>query len=234
MKKSLLTIDWDYFMPYINQFNVSCLENRRNIDKHWYKIYLQNKERGIDITREMRVGHIVNNFWQKINDKFIIPKDIKVVISDSHKYAYDIAKREKCTRVFNFDAHTDLGYGGLESLQFEVNCANWLGRLLKDNIIDEADIVLSPYSAENSEEFSEINDKYNVKYPIVREMNEEVTIDAIHVCRSGAWTAPWLDDEFFKFVNEISNNIEYMEFEKRVWNVENISLADRIEYMLFN
>ena len=36
----------------------------------------------------------------------------KVIVSDSHKVAYELAKVAKCEEVYNFDSHTDLGYGG--------------------------------------------------------------------------------------------------------------------------
>ena len=42
-----------------------------------------------------------------------------------------------------------LGYGGLASLHFELNCANWLGKLFKDNIVKRANIFYSPYTLEN-------------------------------------------------------------------------------------
>ena len=59
---SLITIDWDYFMNYMNHWNGSYIENDNNINKHWYKKYYEEKKRGIDITRSMNVGDEVDNF----------------------------------------------------------------------------------------------------------------------------------------------------------------------------
>ncbi|WP_123054625.1 hypothetical protein [Clostridium sp. JN-1] len=50
MENILLSIDWDYFMPYIKNWNGSCIENKRNIIKQWYKKYFESKTNGIDIS----------------------------------------------------------------------------------------------------------------------------------------------------------------------------------------
>ena len=57
------------------------------------------------------------------------------------------SKENNCTMVYLFDAHADLGYGGLSSLDFEVNCSNRL-QILKEKQIKEANIFYSPYTTE--------------------------------------------------------------------------------------
>lgn len=58
--------------------------------------------------------------------------------------SYKIAKENNCKVVYLFDSHADLGYGGLASLNFGVNCSNWLGKLLKEREIIEANIFTAP------------------------------------------------------------------------------------------
>ena len=232
--KALLTIDWDYFMPYVGYFNLSYLENRRNIDKHWYKLYLEKKQCGIDITKEMVVGKEKDNFWTNISKYFNFSSIDKIIVSDSHKIAYDLAKVTKCEEVYNFDSHTDLGYGGLESLNYEVNCANWLGKLLNEGWVRRGNIILSPYTSEKEEYFKEINESFDILYKEIDELEPQVQVNTLHVCRSGAWTAPWLDNEFREFIKGINKKIEYKEYMDREWNINNITLADQIEYLLFS
>ena len=234
LKNTLLTIDWDYFMTYIEQMNISYLDNKRCIDNHWYKLYLENIKDGIDITKTMKIGQALNGFWDNINKVFNIDKNCKLIISDSHKIAYKIAVNMNCNEVYNFDAHTDLGYGGLISLDFEVNCANWLGRLLKDKIIKRANIILSPYSGESRDEFEEINKEFNISYQGINDISEDSIIKTIHICRSGAWTPPWLDNKFFDFINNTGMEAKYIDFEKRIWDVDSIRLADKINYLIFS
>ena len=42
--------------------------------------------------------------------------------------SYSVAKDNGCSNVYLFDAHADLGYGGLPSLNFELNCVVIQGR----------------------------------------------------------------------------------------------------------
>ncbi|MBE6062641.1 MAG: arginase [Clostridium butyricum] len=233
MMNTLLTIDWDYFMPYIHMMNTSYMENKSNIENHWYRMYLENKYSGRDITKIMRTADFLNGFWDKISDKFKINKNIKLIVSDSHKEAYYVAKEFECGEVYNIDAHTDLGYGGMESLNFELNCANWLGKLLKEHSVYKGDIVLSPYSMEEPEDFEEINHNFNIEYKSIDNIEKSTEIKAIHICRSGAWTAPWLDCEFQKFINEPSLQCEIRDLPNRVWDIDSINLAKQIECTLF-
>ena len=96
---------------------------------------------------------------------FEFDSHIDVYVSDSHAFSYKIAKKYDCEDVYLFDAHSDLGYGGLSSLDFEVNCANWLGKLLKNKQVDEAHIIYGPYTAEKPENFQEMNEHFHIDYP---------------------------------------------------------------------
>lgn len=91
--------------------------------------------------------------------------------------------------------------GGLSSLNFEVNCSNWLGKLLKDRLIKEAHIFYSPFTEEKPEYFEPINSIYNVKYHDFDAFNKSIKVSSIHICRSGAWTPPWLDNKFIQSIN---------------------------------
>ena len=53
-------------------------------------------------------------------------------------------------------------YQGLDSFKFEVNCADWLGKLLYEGKIKQANIVYGPYTNEHSDQFKEINEAYNI------------------------------------------------------------------------
>lgn len=230
---TLLTIDWDYFMPYIHIMNTSYMENKSNIENHWYKMYLENKYLGRDITKTMGTADFLRGFWDKLSDKFKFDYKTKLIVSDSHKEAYYAAKEFDCREVYNIDAHTDLGYGGMESLNFEVNCANWLGKLFKDHVINKGDIILSPYSMEEPDDFDEINHNFNIEYKGIDAIEESTEVKAIHICRSGAWTAPWLDCEFEEFIKEPGLQCEIRDMPERVWDVDSIDLAKQIECTLF-
>lgn len=232
MENTLLSIDWDYFMPYIKNLNCSYIENSRNTIAQWYKRYFENKASGIDIIKSLNIGYQLKGFWNKIHKHFKINDNAKVIISDSHKLSYDIAEKNSCSEVYSFDSHSDLGYGGIASLKFEVNCANWLGKLLKDHIINKAHIIYSPYSGEKPDDFNQLNHILNIRYNKWDDLNSGIRIRIVHICRSGAWTPPWLDNKFLNFVKDINLPFQIIECCKRNWNPDKLNLSSKIDLML--
>jgi hypothetical protein len=41
-------------------------------------------------------------------------------------------------------------------------------------------------------------------------------VDAVHVCRSGCWTAPWLDLKFLKFVED--SKLQPFKLQTGIWD----------------
>ncbi len=232
MEKRLLSVDWDYFI-YCKSYNwESYLENKKSVIDLWYKRYLQLQAKGKNIKNYFQLSADVDQFWQKIKRVFKFKKGIKAYVSDSHALSYYIAKNNQCQAVYLFDAHADLGYGGLPSLNFELNCANWLGKLLKDKLITKAVIVYSPFTTEKAEYFKEINNCFNIQYCHLTDLQPKIEISAIHVCRSGAWTPPWFDNKFKQFVNQLGVPYQTIDCPPRKWNPKNISTAEYIYYLL--
>ncbi|MFU0784463.1 arginase [Clostridium sp.] len=227
MLKSLLSIDWDYFIPIEQNWSGSYIENKENMMFIWYKRYFDSMKRGINIEKSIKVERDLNVFLKIIRKYIKFKNNIKMYVSDSHKYSYDIAKANKCENVINFDAHSDLGYGGMESLKFEVNCANWLGKLFKDNIINRASIVYSPYTLEEESEFKEINSKFNIKY-IKEDSLPNIEVDSIHLCRSGSWTPPWLDEKFNSLIALFNIPHKIIDCPTRNWDPGKLTLADKL------
>jgi len=232
MEKCLLSIDWDYFV-YTKENNWgSYIENNKSLTDLWYKRYIQEKMKGKDIQELFQLSSELDTFWKKIRGRFRFEKEIKAYVSDSHALSYDIAKENNCTGVYLFDSHSDLGYGGLSSLNFEVNCSNWLGRLLKDKLVKEANIFYSPYTTERPEYFKPMNSIYNVKYRDFNDLDRNIDVSAIHICRSGAWTPPWLDNKFAQFIDAMGVQYEVVNCPVRKWDTENISFSDQINYLM--
>ncbi len=231
MEKTLLSVDWDYFINTQQNTMRSYAENKKTVIDLWYKRYLQSRARGKNIQKYFRLSLDVDKFWQKIKTIFKFDNGIKVYVSDSHALSYDIAKKNHCTAVYLFDAHADLGYGGLASLSFEVNCANWLGRLFKDKQIKKARIIYSPFTAEKPEYFQQLNSIYDIKYPALSDLAAGIPVSAVHICRSGAWTPPWYDQKFFQFVKALGIPYQIISCPIRKWNTD-ISTADKIYYLM--
>lgn len=231
MGNSLLSIDWDYFISLDNN-NASCIENEKTINDLWYKRYLQMKAQGKDIQKRYVLSAETDKFWGKMKEAFEFDSHIHVYVSDSHALSYKIAKKYNCHDVYLFDAHSDLGYGGLSALDFELNCANWLGKLLKNKDVDEAHIIYGPYTAEKPEYFKQMNERFQIDYPSLNDLHPKGKVSAIHICRSGAWTPPWLDKKFIEFINKMGIPYTLIDCQQRDWDPTSLTYADQIQYLM--
>ena len=83
------------------------------------------------------------------------------------------------------------------------------------------------------EKFKEINEAYNINYLCLKEVKCEEPCKIIHICRSGCWSAPWLDNKFKAFAFESGFEFENIDIKERNWTPASISLADQIDYMLY-
>jgi hypothetical protein len=234
VRKTLLTVDWDYFVPFKEEWFFSYIENKRNSIDIWYKRYIIAKLKGEDLEKTIKVAPERIHFWKNIKNILPFHKHVKVFISDSHKFAYYLAKNFGCERVISFDSHSDLGYNGFESFQFEVNSANWLGKLFVDGVIRDAFIVYGPYSMEKAENFKEFLSLYKINFPLsVEDLPKDSFVQVVHVARSGAWTPPWLDGEFMKFVNGMGLHYYELGISHRKWKTSSLSYGDQIFYLNF-
>jgi len=232
MGNCLLSVDWDYFIQIKTENWGSYIENKKNLTDLWYKRFLQAKAQGRNIKNSFRLSPEVNTFWERINRFFRFDKGTKAYVSDSHSLSYDIAANHGLRTVYLFDSHADLGYGGISSLNFEINCANWLGKLFKDNRIDEANIIYSPFTTEKPEYFKAMNNIFKIRYLSFHDLAECISVAAVHICRSGAWTPPWLDKSFEQFVKASGLPYKITNCPVRKWNTENISLSEQINYLM--
>ena len=233
MEKCLLSIDWDYFIKTPNQKWSSQLESKKTAVDLWYKLYFQASNRGRNIQQFFELAQEATKFWDKLGTIFQLKEGITAYVSDSHALSFKIAKDKGLNVVYLFDSHADLGYGGLSSLNFEVNCANWLGKLLKEGLVKEANIIYGPYTAEKPEFFKEINQTYNVRYLTLEQLGgRAITVEAVHICRSGAWTPPWYDNQFVDFVKRSGLGYRFINCPSRKWNPNNLSFAEQIDYLL--
>lgn len=232
MGKCLLSIDWDYFICSQQEVRWSYIENKKNLINQWYKRYIQSKMQGKDIKKSFKLSKDLNTFWEQIKKHFQFTKDTKAYVSDSHALSYDIARNNGCNVVYLLDAHADLGYGNLSSLSFEVNCANWLGKLLENNYIKEANIIYSPYTSEKPDYFKQLNSKFSIRYPALNDLDTGIEVSAVHICRSGAWTPPWLDRKFNQFVEALGIPYKTIALPERKWDPKNMSFSDQIDYLL--
>ena len=111
----------------------------------------------------------------------------KVMITDSHRHAYKFIK-ENCKRkvkadIYNVDFHHDT----FDNADREVNCGNWLRRLIEEQRTGKVYWTSRAGSVKRGK-------MPEVQYLSFRELPKNY--DLIFICRSGWWTPPHLDHYF--------------------------------------
>lgn len=231
--KTLLSIDWDYFIIEPIRQDHSYRETRQDIQAKWYQEYLVGIENDFNLEDQYEIGEIYKIFLKQVMPILRCNKQNQVILTESHAAAYKEAIEMRAEYLYLFDAHSDLGYGGMAALSYEVNCANWLGKLLKEGYLQGAFIIYSPYTRESPKDFEEIVKRYHIKFLSLKDfLKINPRIDQVHICRSGPWTPPWYDGILYEFVEAFCQPIKDTLGGRREWQPLKLSLADKINYRL--
>lgn len=196
MSRTLLTIDWDFFVPEKPEWDFGHHENGVFLDMAWKtRIHLRN---------EMRTNCVELDFWNMLRERVEIPRDAPVYVSDSHSLAYIVARKHKCDRVFLVDAHHDCWRLTKDAKQ--VGADNWMTALFREPSSPlwcpmEAIWLRPEWSMFRMKSaYLDRLERRRVRAVRWRDDWGAVRADVIHICRSGCWTPPWLDHLFIRFV----------------------------------
>lgn len=208
--KILLSVDWDFFIPENPLWDLGHREAEMFLKMLW--IF-----RG-RYMEEMKLNGKEQDFWQQLTPMFFSAPSRDIFVSDSHLFAYPLA--EEAELLINFDRHHDCYEWPTvkqrrTEKKWQVVCDNWVSTWLS---MDKKRKVLwiYPDDLNNDETDGDILDLKN--NPHVRgterfnampyaalaswtELLRCVSELTVHVCRSGCWTPPWLDQKFIDFVN---------------------------------
>jgi len=119
-------------------------------------------------------------------------------------------------QIITVDAHHDMwGSDGImgsnlfemlvskEQPKGTIACHNWLRKYLSRQSDTLAYFVQTDWGKEifkrpepNDPIYTDLWDRVEERWP------EEADITCIHICRSGCWTPPWLDEQFLTFVHD--------------------------------
>jgi hypothetical protein len=215
---NLLVVDWDYFIP-IGMHNPDG-----SLSQHWMLYDWGHRESALFIEALwparaagfMRLNLPLptttgeeKDFWKR----FSFSRKATVGYADSNAWAASpmvtgLGRRARQWKnVWLYDAHHDAGYNGADSLKAlkegRWSCEDWmilywaLGASLHVRYPKWRAYVLS-----KREESPEPVPPIPVERLIDAPENRPYTtvFDRVFVCRSGAWTPPWCDDAFSKFL----------------------------------
>lgn len=158
------------------------------------------------------------------------------LVADSHAIAGPMFKQIADNLgppdiIINFDAHHDMGYGDKVRINRlvtsgQVTCDMWLRLLMSTYGEMRTNVVFPDWRFEEFSVESEWQALKKVLPPGVAKRTkidsftskdgsvsdvvkpaEKIDVEALFICRSSAWTPPWLDQQFIDFVEEATNHV---------------------------
>jgi hypothetical protein len=201
--KTLLTIDFDFFVPERPEWDFGHREALIFLNMLWSTRF--------GYVDKMKTDGNEVGFWDTIDQKNIKKP---VWVSDSHAYAYSLLYG--VSRVVLFDAHHDCWKGdGREG----VACDNWLRVWLKGSKKRQA-VWVQPEWLEDG--LYSVPDDLKGRLEVVRwkkgmDLGLEGAVTA-HVCRSGCWVPPWLDKAFLGFVGALAGDLSPVPMQHGDWD----------------
>lgn len=218
--KTVLSIDWDFFIYEDSLWDLGHRESEVFVKMLWtFRGHLLD---------QMKTNGLEKEFWAKLGPMFKLSTDTDLFVSDSHLFAYPLA--EDADLVIFFDRHHDCyqwpTFKELHtSKKYEVDCGNWVSTWLSmgpkrramwvhpnlGNIADE--VCFAGVEPGRRDRFTAISYERHQDLTQHFVYGDELVV---HICRSGCWTPPWLDQAFIDFVNEPKLQVQVMQ--EGIWN----------------
>jgi len=190
-----ISVDWDYFVPEEIEWDLGHCETPFHLSHVWMlRAALESK---------MRTSGEEAGFWARVFKRLPLAPSCRAAVSESHISAWSILNTMPHIKlVVLFDAHHDCWPRHGKAL---VTCSDWLRVWLEADRSRRA-IWVHP---------SWIADRDGLLFPLPKgKLREQIKVysalppkarlraeaHALHICRSGCWTPPWLDESFAAFV----------------------------------
>jgi len=188
--RTIISIDWDFFVPEDVRWDFGHAENLLFLNMVW-----MTRSQLMD---EMTTDGEEQGFWDKLTNHADI-EGASFNVSDSHSYGYQMARG--ADHLVLFDTHHDVWPWNRKS--DHVNCDNWARFWLMSNPHAKMTWVRSAHSDYTLEGFDDFHGAERIE---VLTWGKDVIpdfgrVNRVHVCRSGCWTPPWLDQSFIDFVS---------------------------------
>lgn len=211
----LLSVDWDFFFP-IPEHDPHMLYDWGHSEGHDLHYGIIWTIRAADL---LRVNDKLpgtsgeeKSFW----NCFKFNEQATLFYSESHKDILHPLIRPYTKNILNFDAHHDAGYDHPIGKPSAVRCDNWAEFLVR-----KGSNIRVIYPAWKPHAFDcEPTSQVEIERVVDDGGNCEQQVDAIFVCRSGAWTPSWLDDDFDDFIKScpLSKQVQVGQLIERSWD----------------
>ena len=212
---NILSVDFDYWFPEKIEYDWGHQESPFFIESIWSFRAAQMLVDGNDPRTSPKYldKPYPFDFRNFLKEKgWTFKKRFQVFLAESHASAYHaLSELSGDLTIYHIDAHHDFGYN--RNLA-DVDCGNWLYHLAKDCSVRDINLVY-PLWRENQYMNSD-GDAGNPEMPHqetldtmkhltgkmphitygLNSLPNDVKVDVVFICRSGAWVPPWLDEDF--------------------------------------
>lgn len=219
MDRMLLSVDWDFFFP-IPEHDPGFLYDwghRENysfmLNDIWVIRAASFIKRGLHLPD---TTGLEEHFWARFN-----LKDCTLFYADSHMNIMKPEVMSGVDEIWNFDAHHD-SYTPISQVakNMKVSCQDWATGcyLMKTKLK-----IFYPRWA--SYKIGAEKPSIPVHIQVDRKQQFKRRFDRVFVCRSGAWTPTWIEDKFWRFVEECpaAEKIKLDGMERRQFSVDETS-----------
>jgi hypothetical protein len=183
----ILSIDWDFFFPDSTPYDWGHRESPLFIDMLWpTRVTNHNLLTKKPVIEEYQ-PEVPTDFWRIVTNH-----PSRVLIAESHCRMFDLLIFPEPAEVVNLDAHHDLGYAPGDKNLNLIHAGNWAWAARKLKCM--SDYTLHYPEWRRGHEEPRRKDKTKVVYGLP----EPAEYDLVFICRSGAWTPPWYDDQFWQ------------------------------------
>lgn len=186
----ILSIDWDYFFPCDEGYDWGHQESPFFIDTLW-NFRVGNKTHDGKLILDVHTPTAPENFWPKI-----LTNKPRLIVAESHCEIWntlDMLRVFGPIEVVNLDAHHDCGYKKYPRKTpdtFSLDCGDWAFWGLRTHRIS-AFHQHYPAWRKARPEGRPAARPTSVSF----ELPAADSYNAAFICRSGAWTPPWYDDQ---------------------------------------
>lgn len=201
--KRILSVDWDYFIKATAAERFMLFPDGGNEDISrdlqlfiWNSRYAFSPQiQDIGVLEEdlKDLYYILDKFGEKYRYSEVSAPQREVLITISHKWAHDFVvnrtKPKETFEVYNVDFHHDMYHFKLP--YEEVNCGNWVNKLLEVR----PNMQYFWVKREDSDLDSIGGEKVSCQYRTMQEI-KDLDFDYIFICRSDCWSPPHLDKRF--------------------------------------
>lgn len=189
MERTVISIDWDFFVPEDVRWDFGHAENLMFLNMVWMT--------RTQLMDEMQTDGVEKNFWKTLQSHYDLD-GVDIEVSDSHSYGYEACRHAE--HLVLFDTHHDIWPWRKDA--DHVNCGNWARFWLMCDSRRRLTWVRSAHSIYDLKGYDDFGDRVQMLTWGEDALPEIDFLGSIHICRSGCWTPPWLDQNFIDFVNE--------------------------------